>query len=180
MVPIQGYIWYKKKKKKKKKNMGHNSLTCIFANAMKQSSSISITTGTQIWPYHKKIKGHPSLIIFINLEVLESPMLYTKIQPQSFLSTGEEDFYLFCHIWAWLPSCSMMQKHLNKVSTSLRQQAPCEIWWKLVKWFKRRRLKISWFYTYIYKGARADNLQGGGRWKGAGNNFDPNLNALLL
>ena len=47
-------------------------LTCIFANAMQQSSS--------------------NAIILINLVDLESPMLYTKIQPQSFLSTGEEDF----------------------------------------------------------------------------------------
>ena len=28
--------------------MGHNSLTCIFANAMQQSSSIATVTGTQI------------------------------------------------------------------------------------------------------------------------------------
>ena len=36
--------------------MGHNPLTCIFENAMQQSSSIALTTGTQIWPYHKKSK----------------------------------------------------------------------------------------------------------------------------
>ena len=82
----------KKKKKKKKRPMGHNWLTCIFANAMQQSSSFATATGTQIWPYHKMIKGHPSLIILINLVDLESPMLYTKIQPQCFLSTKEEDF----------------------------------------------------------------------------------------
>ena len=38
------------------------------------------------------VKGHPSLIFLTNLADLESSMLYTKIQPQSFLSTGEEDF----------------------------------------------------------------------------------------
>ena len=75
-----------------KRPMGHNSLTCIFANAMQQSSSIAIATRTQIWPYHKKVKGYLSLIILTKLVDLESPMLYTKIQPQSFLSTGEEDF----------------------------------------------------------------------------------------
>ena len=72
--------------------MGHNSLTCIFANAMQQFSSIATATGTQIWPYHKTTKCHPSLIILTNLVDLESPMLYTKIQPQTFLSTGEEYF----------------------------------------------------------------------------------------
>ena len=38
------------------------------------------------------VKGHPSIIIWTNLVDFESPMLYTKIQPQSFLSSGEEDF----------------------------------------------------------------------------------------
>ena len=46
------------------------------------------------------VKGHdPNLIILTNLVDLESPMQYTKIQPQSFLSTGvetgEEDFLVF-------------------------------------------------------------------------------------
>ena len=50
-----------------KRPMGHNSLTCIFTNAMQQSSSIATATGTQIWPYHKKVKGHPSFIILTNL-----------------------------------------------------------------------------------------------------------------
>ena len=67
--------------------MGHNSLICIFANAMQQFSSIVTGTGTQISPYHKKVKGHPSLIILTNSVDLESPMLYTQIQPQSFLNT---------------------------------------------------------------------------------------------
>ena len=35
------------------------------------------------------------IIIWINLVDLESPMLYTKIQPQSFLGSGEEDFQEF-------------------------------------------------------------------------------------
>ena len=72
--------------------MGHNLLTCILVNAMQQSSSIATATGTQIRPYHKTVKDHHSLIILTNLVDLESPKLYTKIQPQSFLSTEEEDF----------------------------------------------------------------------------------------
>ena len=40
----------------------------------------------------KKVKSHPSLIILTNLVDLESLILYTKIQPENFLSTGEEDF----------------------------------------------------------------------------------------
>ena len=41
-------------------------------------------------------------------------MLYTKSQPQSFLSSGEEVFY---HIWAWQPSCSLVQNHKTKMSS---------------------------------------------------------------
>ena len=77
--------------KRNKRLMGHNSLTYIFANAMQQSSSIATATVTHICPYYKKLKGNPSFIILTNLVDLESPMLYTKIQPQSFLSTGEEN-----------------------------------------------------------------------------------------
>ena len=40
----------------------------------------------------KKANGHPSIIISTNLVAFESLMLYTKIQPQSFLSSGEKRF----------------------------------------------------------------------------------------
>ena len=40
----------------------------------------------------KKVKGQPTIIIWTNLVDLESLMPYTKIQPQSFLDSGEEDF----------------------------------------------------------------------------------------
>ena len=48
--------------------------------------------GTQIWPYRKKANGKPTIVIWANLVDLESPMLYAKIQSQSSLSSGEEDF----------------------------------------------------------------------------------------
>ena len=46
--------------------------------------------GTQIWPCHKKVKGQPMIIIWTNLADLESSKLYTMIQPQSFLGSGED------------------------------------------------------------------------------------------
>ena len=49
--------------------------------------------GAQIYPCRKKkIKDQSTTIIWTNLVDLESPMLYTKIQPQSFLGSDEEDF----------------------------------------------------------------------------------------
>ena len=51
--------------------------------------------GAQIWPCCKKVKGQPKTIIWTNLVDLESPMLYTKNKPQSFLGSQEEDFKFF-------------------------------------------------------------------------------------
>ena len=45
-----------------------------------------------LWWGIKKVKGKPKTIISTNLIDLESLMLYTLIQPQSFLGSGEEDF----------------------------------------------------------------------------------------
>ena len=75
-----------------KRPMGHNLLTCIFVNGMQESSSIATATGTQLWPYHKTFKGHPSLTILTNLVDLEFPMLYTKIQSQNFLRNWRRRF----------------------------------------------------------------------------------------
>ena len=57
--------------------------------------------------------------------------------------------------------------NLNKLMIPLQQKATCEIWWKLVKLFQRRHLKITWFYTCIYKCSprtRADNPGGTKFW----------------
>ena len=43
----------------------------------------------------KKIKGQPTTIIWIKLKDRVYPILYTKIQHESFLGSGEEDFYAF-------------------------------------------------------------------------------------
>ena len=43
---------------------------------------------------HKKVKSQPMTIIWTNLVDLESPMLCAMIQPQTFLGSGEEDFYM--------------------------------------------------------------------------------------
>ena len=42
-----------------------------------------------------KVNGQPRVIIWTNLLDLESLKLYTKIQPQSFLGSEEEDFLVF-------------------------------------------------------------------------------------
>ena len=59
----------------------------------------------QIWPLRKKVKGQPGVIIWINLVVLECPVLwqwFQRIRPFG----SEEGFY---RIWAWRPSCLFEQ-----------------------------------------------------------------------
>ena len=53
------------------------------------------STETQIWPYRKKVKAQTTIIIWTNLVELEIAMLTTKIQPQRFLDSGEEDLKKF-------------------------------------------------------------------------------------
>ena len=48
--------------------------------------------GTHILPCHEKVIGQPAIITGTNLVDLQSPMVYTKIQSQSFLGSGGADF----------------------------------------------------------------------------------------
>ena len=50
---------------------------------------------TLIWPFRKKVNCQPRIIFWTILVDLESSMLYTKIQSQSFLGSGEEDAQVF-------------------------------------------------------------------------------------
>ena len=52
---------------------------------MQQSSSIATATRTDIWPCRKKVKGDHRIIIWTDLVDFVSPILYTKIQAQTFL-----------------------------------------------------------------------------------------------
>ena len=92
-----------------KRPMGHSLLywekqllhiykcQCTILSAILSVLPLPGAIRTPIWPFHKKVKGHPSLIIWTNLADLESPMLYSKIQPQSFLSSGESVFTIYGH-----------------------------------------------------------------------------------
>ena len=54
-------------------------------------------------------------------------MLCTKIQLQSFLSTGEEDFYVFLPYMGIAILFNDAEPFEQSV-TSFRQKAPCETW----------------------------------------------------
>ena len=57
----------------------------------------------QIWPCYKIGQGQPRVIIWINLVVLEHPMLHTKFQSHQLFGSGEEDF------WRFLPYMAMAE-----------------------------------------------------------------------
>ena len=37
----------------------------------------------------------------------------------------------------------------EQIGNTILTEGPCEIWWQLLKQFKRRHLKITQFYTCI-------------------------------
>ena len=69
--------------------------------------------GKQTWTRRKKVKRQCTTIIFVTLVDLSSPMIYSKIQPQGILVSGEEGFYRFLPLWAWRPSWSTDRNHFS-------------------------------------------------------------------
>ena len=84
--------------------MGHDLLTWVkqpLHICTCHTTFFSIATfspyksmGLQIWPCHRKVNGHPS-IIWLNLVNLKSRLQFTKIQPWSFLGLWEEFLGVF-------------------------------------------------------------------------------------
>ena len=126
--------------------------------------------GMQIWRWHKKVKGHPWIIIWTNAVDLEFPMLYTKIQPQSFLSSEEdfEEFFFFIQIWLRRRSCSMVQNNLNKLMIPLQQkdytfskEGPV---WNLVKISQAvSKMKMFKYHAILYRYIAQGQITPGGQ-----------------
>ena len=103
--------------------------------------------GMQIWPCRKKIKGQLVVIIWTNLVNLESLVLYTKIQPQSFLGSGED-------FWVFLPYMGMAAILFNgtepfeQIGNTLSTEGPM---WNLVKIAQAvSEMKTFKIYTILY------------------------------
>ena len=89
------------------------------------------------------------IIIWTNVVELESSMLYTKIQPQSSLRSGEDfqEFLPYMDMAAILFDCA---EPFEQIGNTLSTDGPCKIQWKLLKQFQRRRhLNITQFYKCI-------------------------------
>ena len=94
------------------------------------------------------LKGQPTTIILTNLVEIESSMLYTKIQPQSFLCSGEKDFKAF------LPNMDMAVIFFQwRVTIQTNCQYPFDRRpiWNLVKTAKAVSEKKTFEnYTIVY------------------------------
>ena len=105
--------------------------------------------GMKIWPCHGKVESHPRIIIWTTLADLESLMFYTKIQPWSFLCSGEDFFKCF------LPYTCMAAILFNDAESFKHRNntpSPEGPMWNLVKigqaFQRRRHLKIM---RFLYK-----------------------------
>ena len=68
------------------------------------------------------------VIIYLNYDKLESPMLHTKLLEIGPPVPEKKIFKGFYHIWAWRPSWSCDLDHLYKLSFPLPNEAPHKIW----------------------------------------------------
>ena len=88
---------------------------------------------------------------FNKLGKTPSLALYTYIQPQSFLGSGVEDFYV-------LPYTGKVKcDHLKMLSIPLQQQVPHEICWKLSQQYQSLTFFL-YMYLYIVPGTGAYKL----------------------
>ena len=55
-------------------------------------------------------------------------MLHAKFQAHRTFSSGEEDFLIFYHKWAWRPSWSCDQDHFYKFMSPLPNEPLSKIW----------------------------------------------------
>ena len=114
-----------------------NNSYCISANACNFFQYCHIT-----WHKFDHTVKRSKVIIWTNLVDTESPMLYTKIQPQSFLSSGEEDCKSVLPYMGMAAILSNDAKPLEWIVKILSTEGPM----KIVQ--RRKYFKISLFYTY--------------------------------
>ena len=95
----------------------------------------------------KKIKDQPTTIIWIKLEDCVYPILYTKIQPESFLGSGEEDFYAFLPYMGMLAILFNGTEPIKQIVNILSIEG---LMWNLLKIVQVVSKKTFKNYTILY------------------------------
>ena len=103
-------------------------------------------------------------IIWAKLIDLESLMLYTKTQSQSFLASEEEDIWVFLPYMAIVAILFSGTGPFKQIVSTFWQKAPCIIGENCSSSFS---LKITKFFLHAYS-------QGQGQITPRGQNFDCN------
>ena len=112
--------------------------------------ALSLCQKTPYRPCRKKTKV-PGIIILINVLDFESHDAIYQDSPTKLFGFWWRRVLSVCIICSRLLFCSVTRNLSNKLSISLRQKAPCVIWWKLVKRFQgRRHWNMTWFHTCIW------------------------------
>ena len=65
-------------------------------------------------------------------------MLHTKFRLNRPNGFEEKDFEVFYHIWAYQPTWSCDQHHVNEFSVPCTLKLTYKIWLKMAKWFLRK------------------------------------------
>ena len=76
-------------------------------------------------------------------------MLYTKIQPQSFLGSGEEHFQEFLPYMDMAAILFNCAEPFERIGNTFSTEGIFEIWWKLLKLFQKKTFK-NYTILYIY------------------------------
>ena len=102
----------------------------------------------------KKVKGQPTISIWINLADLETAMLYTKIQPQSFPGSREEDLQMFLPYMGMATILFNSAEPFEQTGKTFSTEGPM---WNLVKIVqavseKKTFKKYTILYMYIALG----------------------------
>ena len=129
---------------------------------VRTAQAVSEKTTLQIWPCCKKVKGQLMAIIWTNLVVFESLMLYTEIQPQSFLGSREEDFLQFL---PYTDMVAILQNHLTNWQYPFDRKPHVISGENCSSSFRKKTFKKLHNSIHVYSpGARADNPQGTKVW----------------
>ena len=108
--------------------------------------------GEKKWQCGKKVKDHPRIIIWTNLVDHASPILYTKILPQSFLGSREGGFEVFLPYMDMAAILFNSAKPFDQIVSTTSREA---LMWNLLKvgmQFQRRRRLEIYKILYMYKG----------------------------
>ena len=101
----------------------------------------------QSWPSCKIGQGQPRVIKWVNLVILEHPMMHTKIQGHQPFCSGA-DFFRFLSYMGMAAILVMLPGPFEQTFVPLSHRSSYEIWLWLAQWFlKSKECRRWWMKT---------------------------------